>query len=213
MANPRKKKLKKKRPVPVSGATSEIRARASEGLSPIALANQLDKANETITRLRTERNAWAARAGAEIRLGRPVNYPGDRRTQSLLDRVAGALLLADYVSDARQGLNVSDGPGRISQGTTTPDPGASTRVPRHHAVRLRSAIADALATWDTAVVHEFDPPQEAKIPKVRCRVRTCAALDDPVPAWRVKKNGSTVPTERCSSCGNPIQPPTDKETP
>lgn len=182
-----------------------VPSRGSEGVSPQALVLQLDQAQADAARYKAERNAWAARCGAELRLGRPVNID-DPRTQNRLERVAAALLLASQVSDPVTAANITDGPGRIttSQPGSSPTPGASTDRYRRHVSRLRAQIDAALDQWDTAVEHAFDPPRPPKPPRVRCRNPHCSARDVWMDAWRTIRGGKTVPYERCCGCGQPV---------
>ena len=193
---------KKRKPVP---------SRGSEGMSPQALVLQLDQAQADAARYQAERNAWAARCGALIRLGRPVGID-EPRLQNRLERVAAALLLAAKVSDPVVGVNVTDGPGRITTSQAHPIPGASTEHQRRHATRLRTAIDTALDQWDHAVEHAFDPPKPPRPPKVRCRNPHCSARDVWMDAWRTVRGGRTVPYERCCGCGQPVDSSPETET-
>lgn len=180
--------------------------RYKEGPSVETVLRDNEKLKDELTRVKAERNVWAARAGADIRRGRPVNYPGDSRDHRRLVKVARALMLAAKAADPVTAVNLSDGPGRISQSDTTPDPGAATKAPRHHAARLRSQVDDAVETWETAVDHHFQPPKRTKVPKVACEKADCPSRGLRVPAWRQIKGGRTVYHERCTSCGTPYTP-------
>jgi len=163
-------------------------------LSASSLAQQLEKAHREIADLHTRLSALKA-----------VHTALTGRNQHLLEDVAAALLLAGQVETAYQSTPTDKAPtAHTPKKLEQPTPGGSTKQARRAVGKLRTELRDAVDEFHHQRDHFWAPPRvQDDIPRVRCRRNDCPALDIRVPAWKTVR-GRSIPTERCSSCGEPL---------
>lgn len=190
--------------------------RVDYSASANVLAQQLENAHQDLARVRSELRVLQSLP--DIRQGAATLHAHGPRTgeddYSLLQRLSGALLLAQVAENAHSSSALHDGPATTDlRDNSRPSPGSSTHPARKRANELRSQIRKALDIWDQAVELRFAKPKRPHddIPKVRCRVHDCPARDVWVPYWRILRGGRKLWIERCATCGTLYQPPPEEK--
>lgn len=139
----------------------------------------------------------------ELRQARTLRNPDgilDPVNANLLRNLTLLLLDLEEAANPLRGQLI-EAQTRIKHPDSTSDEGSQTRWARKLNADLTRNINNTINNTARQLKGEWAPTPP--VPKVRCRLRHCPALDITVPAWRDLRDGTRLYNERCSACGSP----------
>lgn len=119
----------------------------------------------------------------------------------LLVDISLALLLGSEATHPGRSTP-TDGDRRSSP--ETPLPGAHVAAASHHYRTLRSQLFTAVDRFNRAAAHLWHPPRPPKEAKMRCRNRSCEAVDKRIPKYVGPRDSGRIELIRCPKCDSPL---------